>query len=662
MITGEQAGHRYLVRPSSLIALVVLLLAGGSLRAQSEPDGPEASARARITVERHTKVYRRASRNTAVLGYALSSVRYPLLQRSEGWCRIDFHGTPGWINENEAAGVRVLDITPGQPPDAGTTSTPSPPPSRTGARTIVTVKGNFAEVRTSPDPDSKPIAFALSGEKFLVVKRRGTWVGIPFKNTIGWIRERDLSRLPSRTETPEKSPSPASTTSTASRSSSVRTPTPPRPRPTQTPPPSRTPVQRDRSLLSRLLGTQERDEQVEDSTWLHPSARLLGDETDTPTVRNDSMPALPVEEENRDLLFVVVLDTADVHRFLSTSSPVLGVAFRGERYRLVAAGKTWCKIVFGDTLGWIRREEVGIPGQQRREGPIAELLRSPRLLIASTAVVLTGLLAALIIALVGALRKRKAKRRARTSSSKTCLLVAHTPKRVEYAFSSTRVSLEKCFTEIGFDVTTATQIEVARNILTHYVPDVICVDWEFSRDVQGELERMLTDKVTTANSFVIFYNVPDPPTVARSSIILNASYLGFSVSDRDIFKLVTPLVITGRKTKIIRKSVEAHALEGDIGPESLLEILQFIEIGKKTGCLLVDRESPFGMLYFDEGEIVFAAAPGLSGKQAVWRMLDLNRGKFRFVAGRLPNSRNITEGTLAILMQWSKERDEASRY
>jgi hypothetical protein len=82
---------------------------------------------------------------------------------------------------------------------------------------------------------------------------------------------------------------------------------------------------------------------------------------------------------------------------------------------------------------------------------------------------------------------------------------------------------------------------------------------------------------------------------------------------------------------------------------------------QKTGCLLIERTGPYGIVYFDHGRIVYASAPGKSGKVAIFDMLSLKDGKFHFVSGRISETRNCNCAAIAILMEWAYVSDEAAR-
>jgi hypothetical protein len=124
---------------------------------------------------------------------------------------------------------------------------------------------------------------------------------------------------------------------------------------------------------------------------------------------------------------------------------------------------------------------------------------------------------------------------------------------------------------------------------------------------------------------------------------------------------VTPLIMAAKSSRTIKKSVQTSALEGDIRLGNLMEVMQFIEIGKKTGCLYITVKSPFGLIYFENGRITYAATQGVQGKEAVFEILNLKEGHFHLVLDKTSQSKNVNLSTLEVLMDWTKVKDEALR-
>ena len=123
---------------------------------------------------------------------------------------------------------------------------------------------------------------------------------------------------------------------------------------------------------------------------------------------------------------------------------------------------------------------------------------------------------------------------------------------------------------------------------------------------------------------------------------------------------MTPLILS-ENAENVQKSIQSSALEGNIADGNLLEVLQFIEIGRKNGCILIENDRPLALVYFNNGRIIYAAtAKGILGRDAVFAVLNMKEGKFRFIIDRKPKTSNVNLSTLEVLMEWTKAVDEAN--
>lgn len=333
------------------------------------------------------------------------------------------------------------------------------------------------------------------------------------------------------------------------------------------------------------------------------------------------------------------------------------MAKTGERLRIYSQGTAWSQVYYGDSIGWIECRNVKF----WTENNVSRVMdRLPAVGLSVFVAVGAGiLLLAIIIFIIIRLVVRGA--RVRIPEGKNCLIIAHDHKKIDAVLTDKQITMEECFREIGFEVTSAEDLHIARSILMHYLPDILCVDWDFSENIERDIEGLLTDRTSMANVFVLFYNVPDPQKVEKQHSLPNTHYIGLALSDRDIFKAVTPLIIAGHHSKSVRTSIENHALEGGISQGSLSEVMQFIELGKKNGCLLIDSSGPYGMMYFNQARIVYAATKEKTATDAIYDMLSLQKGNFRFILDKMPAATNINISALEILMEWAKKEDEASR-
>lgn len=374
---------------------------------------------------------------------------------------------------------------------------------------------------------------------------------------------------------------------------------------------------------------------------------------------NDKIRSLPQEKKKivstSGKYVLIKTGPTRVLEKLSPDSPILGMANRGANYPLLQAGDSWCTILYEDKEGWIERQYVKIVNASSKSIFFKDFF------IVAAAICSIALIIAIIYFINRRTNKIKTEWFSTGNITKKVIIISRTETQVQRLLTNNMTSLAKCFTEIGFEVKRAYDSDTAMKLIFHYLPDAIVVDWQIGYNTQHVIEQILASKSSTSNIFVLFYNVSDPLKIQKSRIITNTYYLGISFTDRDLFKIITPLIITGEKTHTIRKSVEATALQGNIDIRSLSEVFQFIEIGKKTGCLLIEDQKPSGIVYFNNGIIIHAASRHFIGKKAVFELLNLQYGQFHFVLGKEPKSPNCSIQTLGVLMEWTKEADETSR-
>jgi hypothetical protein len=576
----------------------------------------------------------------------------------------------------------------------------------------VVVSNPVARVLVLPHGDSKSLGFVQKGDRFKILTKSGEWYHIEFKNSVGWIFQdfvkvekgpeppRPAANVPAA-PAPQKPPSaaPAAAVPAPQKippgAAPVQAPKPQQaqPAPSQPPPapapaqpvvqasakqPEKTEAQamQAEQAQKKLPSKGKRPQNVsidlppaqvialpevkqaqpgaaapEPQTTETPSSPQAKPRTQTPVPQK--APEISAQPEPGKKYLEILESSVKILAYVSPESPMIGMARKNECYPLLHEGESWCKIQFGKDTGWV----------ERRMGRIVD---SPTVTAAIPRIVLVasvggGALLLIVIVVILVVRSTRIKKERQVTVRKDLLIIAGSEKEIQYSLSDSTIPLSKCFSEIGFHIDSISDLEQAKNLLGHYLPDVIVVDWQLDANIQQSMESMLSNRTSTSNILVIFYNVPSSFSSQQSRVIPNAHYLGFAFSDRDIFRLVTPIIITQSGTKTIRKSVESAALGGDISQGNLLEVFQFIEIGSKTGCLYIVLDKPFGLIYFTQGRLTYATSPTQQGKEAVFEILNCKTGRFHFVADKVSQTKNIDLSTLEILMEWTKNQDEAHR-
>lgn len=346
----------------------------------------------------------------------------------------------------------------------------------------------------------------------------------------------------------------------------------------------------------------------------------------------------------------------------SEESAKLGVAEPGQRFRMVDYTQDWFKIVYLEgkppVEGWILRAKCEI--ESKDSAGIGSALQENRLVIILGA---SGLAALAIVVWLIALLLRRAERSAasKMATGKELVIVAQQPKEIKFTLTNTTSTIEKCVNKVGYAVHRAPTLQAFAQRIKHHVPDVVLVDWEAVPPAADEVEMELAADLRTRQVPVVHYNVPADIPSSRRPKHRNVSYLGTDFADRDLFKIVQPLATGHQQTTIQRKSNDSSAIEGDITEGSLGSVFQLVEIGQKSGCLLIRNQDPAGMIFFENGNPICAATRTCKGEKAIYEILDMTAGQFRFVSGQQPPERNCATTTMGVLMEWARLKDEKAR-
>jgi hypothetical protein len=100
------------------------------------------------------------------------------------------------------------------------------------------------------------------------------------------------------------------------------------------------------------------------------------------------------------------------------------------------------------------------------------------------------------------------------------------------------------------------------------------------------------------------------------------------------------------------------SLDGSLEDFGLSDVLQLINIGKRTGILTVMDDGNVAKIYFQEGEAVHATLGNEVGERAIYQLFNWNRGTFRFETQVTPTPRTITVGSQNLILEATRRIDE----
>ena len=111
-----------------------------------------------------------------------------------------------------------------------------------------------------------------------------------------------------------------------------------------------------------------------------------------------------------------------------------------------------------------------------------------------------------------------------------------------------------------------------------------------------------------------------------------------------------------------RRSLSSqHRFFGDLADMSVVDLLQTIEIGGKSGRARITSGERKGTLWFDNGAVAAAEAGRLTGEEAVYRLMTWEVGTFEMDFRGTPPTRTVEPGTQALLLEGVRRMDEWGR-
>ncbi len=104
------------------------------------------------------------------------------------------------------------------------------------------------------------------------------------------------------------------------------------------------------------------------------------------------------------------------------------------------------------------------------------------------------------------------------------------------------------------------------------------------------------------------------------------------------------------------------ALQGTLEDLSFAELLQTLNIGHKTGRLIVRRGEEEAVLFLCRGEVARAVSRRERGPELVYQILGWKTGDFWFERTEEPVANDIRESTEALILEGMKRLDEWERF
>jgi CheY-like chemotaxis protein len=219
--------------------------------------------------------------------------------------------------------------------------------------------------------------------------------------------------------------------------------------------------------------------------------------------------------------------------------------------------------------------------------------------------------------------------------------------------------------ELYVNVIRASNGVEALEMAWEHVPDLILLDVMMPKIDGFEVAKILKENPRTATIPIIFLTALSQVKDKVRGLQLGAEdYVTKPFHFDELLVRVNKVLRKSEAEKSEKGGVALAAVKGKLRDMSLVNLIQFLELEKKTGILSIVSESRSGHLYFQEGKIVNAVQGTLRGLGAVYRLLNWTDGDFELESlGTTPPSgpAQITMGNQTIIMEGLRRLDETAR-
>jgi len=222
--------------------------------------------------------------------------------------------------------------------------------------------------------------------------------------------------------------------------------------------------------------------------------------------------------------------------------------------------------------------------------------------------------------------------------------------------------LEVSLRKAGFSITPAESAEEALEFLQHAEPDLIISDtrlpgrdgFDFCMDVKGNQRWKLIP-------FIFLTSEKSIEDKVRGLELGVEDYLTKPIYIKEITTRITMLLQRKQHERLEKKDAARTKFSGQLADMAVVDLVQTIEISRKTGTISLSTELGDATVWFREGAIIDAEMGRLQGSAAIYRLLGLSDGHFDVEFKPVNRHQVIEESTQAILMEGMRRVDEWGR-
>lgn len=218
--------------------------------------------------------------------------------------------------------------------------------------------------------------------------------------------------------------------------------------------------------------------------------------------------------------------------------------------------------------------------------------------------------------------------------------------------------LEVSLRRAGFSITSAESAAQALRYLAHSEPDLIISDTKLGDGNGFELCKAVKgDARWRAIPFIFLTSATELEDKVRGLELGVEDYLTKPIYVKEVTTRVKMLLQRKQQERIGRKDARTK-FSGQLADMAIVDLLQTIEISRKSGTIEFDTDLGVATVWFRDGRVIDAKMGDLEAAAAVYRLLGLNEGTFEVEFENIQRLPVIEESTQSLLMEGMRRVDE----
>jgi DNA-binding response OmpR family regulator len=216
------------------------------------------------------------------------------------------------------------------------------------------------------------------------------------------------------------------------------------------------------------------------------------------------------------------------------------------------------------------------------------------------------------------------------------------------------ISLSKA----GYEIVEAENGEVAFDLANKEKPALIISDIMMPQMDGLELCWMIRENSEIPLvPFIFLTSFNDQETEIKGFRAGADDYLNKPIDRKQLLQRVSDLVERTTKLKDIENTSKTKGFSGDLGDLSIVELVQMLNLNKKSGPLHIEG-AVNGTIYLKDGELYSTETAEKEGEEAFYELVASGEGTFNFEPVEVTNERNINGSTMNVIMEACRIMDE----